>query len=65
MMDDREQLLVDARRAVAELPCSRYEIIDLYRLAISEIEEGESAAHEHELFMGSVDKIRKESTYGH
>ena len=63
-MDYREQLLTDARKAIAELPEHRCEIIGLCTLAVSEIEDGESAAHEYELFVGSVDEIRKEKSNG-
>ena len=52
-MDCKEQLLAAARKAVADRPDCRCEIIDLYRLAISEIEDGESAAHEYELFVAA------------
>ena len=64
-MDYREQLLTTARKAIVELPRCRSEIVDLYRLAVGEIEAGESAAHEYELFVGSVDEMRKEKRHGH
>jgi len=60
-MDYEAELLQEARNALANHPEHRCEIIDLYRLAISEIEDGGSAAHEYELFMGSVDEIRKQT----
>lgn len=63
-MDYREQLLLDARAAITEFPEHCGEIIDLCTLAVSEIEDGESAANEYELFVGSVSVIRKESTNG-
>lgn len=60
-MDYREQLLVDARAAIRQLPDHRCRIIDLYTVASGEMEDGESAANEYELFMGSIDEIRKET----
>ena len=59
-MDFQDQLLLEARAAIAELPEYRCEIVDLYTLAVTEIEDGGSTAHEYELFMGSVAGIRKE-----
>ncbi|VGO14094.1 hypothetical protein PDESU_02651 [Pontiella desulfatans] len=63
-MDYEKQLLIEARAAIRELPNHRCEIIDLYTVATGEIEEGGSAAHEYELFVGSVDEIRKETLTG-
>jgi hypothetical protein len=39
-MDYREELLQAARRSIADHPEQRCEIIDLYTLAVGEIEEG-------------------------
>ena len=61
MMDYEAHLLAEARKAVTVYPEYRCEIIDLYRLAVGEIEDGESAAHEYELFMGSVQEIKQGS----
>ena len=58
-MDYEAELLAEARKAVAQLPECRCEIIDLYQMAMGEIEDGGSAAHEHELFMGSVEEIKQ------
>ena len=58
-MDYEVELLAEARKAITALPEHRCEIIDLYRLAISEIEAGESAAHEYELFMGGIMEINQ------
>jgi hypothetical protein len=63
-MDYEAQLLAEARRAVAVYPEHRCEIIECYQLARCEIEEGESAAHEYELFMGSINQIREEAHQG-
>ena len=63
-MDCGKQLLIDARAAIREFPDHRVEIIDLYTVAISEIEDGGSAAHEYELFMDSISAIRKETLTG-
>jgi len=53
-MSYRERLLNEARKAIGECPQRREEIIDLLELAVSEIEDGGSAAHEYELFINSV-----------
>ena len=58
-MDYLAELLLEARKAIASNPDHRGEIIDLYTLAVDEIQEGGSAAHEYELFMGSVEEIKK------
>ena len=58
-MDYESELLQEARRAIAECPESRCEIIELYTLAVGEIQDGESAAHEYELFMGSINEIKQ------
>jgi hypothetical protein len=60
-MDYEAELLVEARKAIANHPEHRCEIIDLYTLAVGEIEGGESAAHEYELFMGSIQQIKQGS----
>jgi hypothetical protein len=56
-MDYEAELLQEARKAIAECPEQRSKIIDLYRMAVGEIEDGESAAHEWELFQGSINEI--------
>lgn len=58
-MDYEVELLVEARKAIANNPEHRCEIIDLYSLAVDEIQDGESAAHELELFQGSIDEIKQ------
>jgi hypothetical protein len=60
-MDYHEELLQEARKAVAERPDLRCEIIDLFNLAVSEIEDEGSAAHEYELFMDSINEIKQGS----
>jgi hypothetical protein len=60
-MDYEAELLQEARKAIAECPDKRSEIIELYRLAMDEIEDGESAAHEYELFMDSIQEIKQGS----
>jgi hypothetical protein len=60
-MDYEAELLVEARKAIANHPEHRGEIIDLYTLAVGEIEDGESAAHEYELFMDSIQEIKQGS----
>jgi hypothetical protein len=65
-MDYEAELLAEARKAIAECPKQRSKIIDLYQMAVGEIEDGESAAHEYELFMGSINEIKqgKEQCHG-
>lgn len=58
-MDYQVELLTEARKAVAELPEHRGEIIELYRLAMDEIGDGESAAREYELFMADLEEIHR------
>ena len=60
-MDYREELLSEARKATAEFPEQRSKIIELYRLAMAEIEDGESEGGEYELFMGSIEEIKQGS----
>ena len=57
-MDYQAEILKEARRAIASHSEQRCEIIDLYSMAMGEIEDGESAAHEYELFMDSVNEIK-------
>ena len=57
-MDYQAEILKEARRAIKECSEHRSKIIDLYRLAMDEIQDGESAAHEYELFMNSVNEIK-------
>jgi hypothetical protein len=62
-MEDYEVgLLKEAGKAIAQHPEARSQIVDLYRLAIDEIEEGESAAHEYDLFMGSLELIKNKGS---
>ena len=58
-MDYREELLTEARKAIAQCPDNRCEIIDLYTLAVGEIEDGGSESHEYELFMESINEIKQ------
>ena len=58
-MDYLKELLLEARKAIANHPNHRCEIIDLYTLAIDEIQEGGSEAHEYELFQGSIEEIKQ------
>jgi hypothetical protein len=58
-MDDYEaDLLREAGKAIARHPEARSQIVDLYRLVISEIKEGGSAFHEYELFMEGIGEIK-------
>ena len=59
-MDYEAELLAEARKAIHECPEHRCEIIDLYTLAMGEVADGESAAHEYELFMGSILEINND-----
>ena len=58
-MDYESELLSEARKAIKKYPDHRCKIIDLYTLAVGEIEDGESAAHELELFQGSIEEINQ------
>jgi hypothetical protein len=60
-MDYQAELLAEARKAIAACPDKRSDIIELYRLAMDEIGDGESAAHEYELFMDSINEIKQGS----
>lgn len=53
------ELFIEAKKAIAKYSEHRCEIIDLYQLAMDEIEEGESEANEYALFMDSVTKIKQ------
>jgi len=64
MMDYATQMLAEARKAITTYPEHRCEIIESYHLARAEIEDGESPAHEYELFMSSLNEIRKETVHG-
>jgi hypothetical protein len=63
-MDYEAELLAEARKAIKNHPEHRCEIIDLYTLAMGEVADGESADHEYELFMGSLNEIREEALQG-
>ncbi len=58
-MDYEAELLSEAKKAIVECPEQRSKIIDLYSLAVGEIEDGGSEAHEYELFMGEIDEIKQ------
>jgi hypothetical protein len=60
-MDYQAELLAEARKAIAACPDKRSDIVELYRLAMDEIADGESAAHEYELFMDSINEIKQGS----
>jgi hypothetical protein len=60
-MDYQAELLSETRKAIAACPDKRSDIIELYRLAMDEIEGGESAAHEYELFMDNINEIKQGS----
>ena len=58
-MDYEAELLAEAKKALRKHPAHRSEILDLYQMTMGEIEDGESAAHEYELFMGSLEEIKQ------
>ena len=60
-MDYLAELLLEARNAIAECSEQRSKIIELYRMAVGEIEEGGSESHEYELFMGEIEEIKQGS----
>jgi hypothetical protein len=57
-MEDQAELRRAAKRAIAARPEHRRAILDLYTMAIDEIEDGASAAHEYELFIGSLNELK-------
>ena len=57
-MDYEAELLSEAKKALQECPEHRGEIIDLYSMAVDEIQDGESAAREYELFLGGINEIK-------
>ena len=57
-MDYEDELSKEAKKIIQEYPEHRAAIGQLYALAMCEIEAGEGAAHELELFQSSMDKIR-------
>lgn len=58
-MDYQAELLQEARKAIAEHPEHRSKIIDAVDWTLMEMDDGESEAHEYELFMGRLDEIRE------
>ena len=60
-MNYREELLTEARKAIHNHPDHRSKIIDLLSLAVDEIEDGGSPAHEYELFMGEIEELNQGS----
>ena len=57
-MDYPAELRRAAKMAIAARPEHRGVIMDLYALAVDEIEDGASAAHEYELFIGCVNEFK-------
>ena len=57
-MDYIAELRSAAKMAIAARPEHRCAIIDLYTMAVDEIEDGASAAHEYELFIGSLHELK-------
>ncbi len=60
-MDYRDALLGEARKAIAEHLEQRSKIIELYQMAMAEIEDGCSESNEYELFMSSIEEIKQGS----
>ncbi|VGO14433.1 hypothetical protein PDESU_02994 [Pontiella desulfatans] len=58
-MGYQAELLQEARKAIEECPEQRSKIIDLYTMAVDEIEDGGSESHEYELFMGELNEIKQ------
>lgn len=57
-MDYEAELLLEARKAIEEMPENKDQIIGAYEWAMGEIEDSGSDAHEYELFMNRLDEIR-------
>lgn len=58
-MDYRQEVIDEARKAIAQMPEHRSSIIDAVDWTIMEMDDGESEANEYELFMGRLDEIRE------
>ena len=52
---------MEARKAIAEHLEHRSKIIELYQMAMAEIEDGCSESNEYELFMSSIEEIKQGS----
>lgn len=61
-MDYEAELLSEVKKAIQECPEHRREIIDLYSMAVDEIQDGGSAAHEYELFVGGIQEIKNKGS---
>jgi hypothetical protein len=55
------ELKKEAQRLIKEKPHLKEEIVDLYSLAVSEIEEGGSESHECELAYNDMLELEQES----
>ena len=64
-MDYEAELLNETRNAIKSMPNRKEEIIDLYTMAVEEIEGGGSAVHEYELFVGSLDELKENGGESH
>ena len=58
-MDYRQEVIEEARKAIAQMPEHRPSIIDAVDWTMMEMDDGESEANEYELFMGRLDEIRE------
>ena len=55
-----QQLQAFINKTNKEYPTLKWDIIDLYSLCLSEIEEGGSEAHEVDLCVNSIEELIKE-----
>lgn len=59
-----QTLKAEATRIIKEIPSLKDEVIDLFELAMTEIEEGGSESHECQLAINDMEELVKEYKEG-
>lgn len=59
-----QTLKAEATRIIKEVPDLKNEVIDLFELAMTEIEEGGSESHECQLAINEMEELVKEHREG-
>lgn len=59
-----QTLKAEASRIIKEIPDLKDEVIDLFELAMTEIEEGGSESHECQLAINEMEELVKEHREG-
>jgi len=59
-----QTLKAEATRIIKEVPDLKREVIDLFELAMTEIEEGGSESHECQLAINEMEELVKEHREG-